>query len=414
MPLATNKLKRLIVGTPQGRAGEILKESRFVFNYSATEKACEVSLTMPLRAESYSSGALPYIFEMNRPEGYLLTKIEEAFAKQGGLDDMRLLAIVGGEQIGRLSYSEPETPSRRRPAGIGLNEILSRQPTSELFDFLVATYLESGVSGVQPKVLVPDADRASPLGERTTVTHANLIVKTSGEEFPHLTQNEFLCLSAARRAGITMPNFWLSSSGGLFVSERFDLQGGVPLGFEDMTVLTNKPSKDKYSSSYETVAKAVQLYCAQSDPLTQLHRLFEYVVLICLVRNGDGHLKNFGLLYDHPDAPATIRLAPLYDVVTTSIYAVGSGRAAITKYDRTLALNLAKSKQYPDRSTLMEFGSIHCLVKRPAEIIERISDAMSATLDEYREHVDPGLWQSMRTEWDAGRASVAEARVRAR
>jgi hypothetical protein len=39
----------------------------------------------------------------NRPEGYLLSKIEEAFAKAGGLDDMRLLDIVGGKQIGRLS-----------------------------------------------------------------------------------------------------------------------------------------------------------------------------------------------------------------------------------------------------------------------------------------------------------------------
>ena len=38
---------------------------------------------------------------MNRPEGYLLSKIEEAFAKQGGLDEMRLLDIVGGAQIGQ-------------------------------------------------------------------------------------------------------------------------------------------------------------------------------------------------------------------------------------------------------------------------------------------------------------------------
>jgi serine/threonine-protein kinase HipA len=403
----TAKLKRLVVGTPQGSAGLIEKESRFVFNYTTREKSCEVSLTMPLRAESYSSGALPNIFEMNRPEGYLLAKIEEAFAKQGGLDDMQLLAIVGGEQIGRLRYTEPASATRRRQGGVGLKEILSRQPTSDLFDFLVATYFESGVSGVQPKVLVPDADRSTPISERTTLTHANLIVKASGDEFPNLTENEFLCLSAAKQAGIEVPAFHLSDNGGLFVSERFDLREGVALGFEDMCVLTGKSSKEKYKSSYELVAKAVQLYCAQSDPVRQLHRLFEYVVLICLVRNGDGHLKNFGLIYDHPDAPESIRLAPLYDVVTTSIYALGSGRSAITKYDRTLALNLSKSKQYPDRRTLMEFGSIHCQVKRPAEVIERISDAMAATLLEYRERVQPRLWQSLKVEWDAGRASVA-------
>lgn len=404
---ATAKIKRLLVGTPQGSAGVIDKESRFVFNYTTREKSCEVSLTMPLRAESYSSGALPNIFEMNRPEGYLLAKIEEAFAKQGGLDDMQLLAIVGGEQIGRLSYTEPAAAVRRRQVGVGLKEILSRQPTSDLFDFLIATHFESGVSGVQPKVLVPDADRGIQLSVRTTLTHANLIVKASGDEFPNLTENEFLCLSAAKHAGIEVPAFHLSDNGGLFVSERFDLNEGIALGFEDMGVLTGKSSKEKYKSSYELVAKAVQLYCAQSDPVRQLHRLFEYVVLVCLVRNGDGHLKNFGLIYDHPDAPESIRLAPLYDVVTTSIYALGSGRTAITKYDRTLALNLAKSKQYPDRRTLMEFGSIHCQVKRPAEVIERIGDAMTATLLEHRGRVQPHLWQSLKDEWDAGRASVA-------
>lgn len=403
----TAKVKRLLVGTPQGSAGVIDKESRFVFNYATREKSCEVSLTMPLRAESYSSGALPNIFEMNRPEGYLLAKIEEAFAKQGGLDDMQLLAIVGGEQIGRLSYVEPMAAGRRRPVGVGLREILSRRPTSELFDFLVATYFESGVSGVQPKVLVPDADRGIQVSVRTTLTHANLIVKASGDEFPNLTENEFLCLSAAKHAGIEVPAFHLSDNGGLFVSERFDLRDGVVLGFEDMCVLTGKSSKEKYNSSYELVAKAVQLYCAQSDPVRQLQRLFEYVVLVCLVRNGDGHLKNFGLIYDHPDAPESIRLAPLYDIVTTSIYALGSGRTAITKYDRTLALNLAKSKEYPDRRALMEFGSIHCQVKRPAEVMERISDAMAATLLEHRSRIQPTLWQALRAEWDAGRASVS-------
>src|SRR5579859_4129237 len=102
------KVKHLVVGTPQGLAGDLRKEARYAFNYSARDPKCEISLTMPLRAESYAGGALLPIFEMNRPEGYLLNKIEEAFAKVGGLDDMRLLDIVGGEQIGRLSYARPE------------------------------------------------------------------------------------------------------------------------------------------------------------------------------------------------------------------------------------------------------------------------------------------------------------------
>jgi serine/threonine-protein kinase HipA len=398
----TTKVKRLSVGTPQGAAGDLIKESRYAFNYSAVDNSCEISLTMPLRAESYSGGALPPVFEMNRPEGYLLAKIEEAFAKQGVLDDMRLLAIVGGEQIGRLSYREPDAPIRQARSGIGLQEILARHPTAELFDFLVATYFESGVSGVQPKVLVPDADRSSPVRERASLTHAELIVKASGDEYPHLTQNEFLCMSAAKQAGISVPDFWLSNSGDLFVSERFDLREGVALGFEDMTVLMNKPSREKYVGSYENIAKAVRLYCADSDPVAQLRQLFDYIAFICMVRNGDGHLKNFGLIYDHPGLRSSVRLAPLYDVVTTSIYGMAPAATAITKYDRTLALNLAKTRVYPDRRTLVEFGIQHCLVKRPGDALERIADAMTATLAKHGERVDAKLLTSMREQWDAG------------
>jgi serine/threonine-protein kinase HipA len=84
------RLKRLVIGTPQGVSGDLLKESRFVFNYTATDARCALSLTMPIRAESYSSGGLLPVFEMNRPEGYLLSKIEEAMAKHGRLDELRI------------------------------------------------------------------------------------------------------------------------------------------------------------------------------------------------------------------------------------------------------------------------------------------------------------------------------------
>jgi serine/threonine-protein kinase HipA len=393
------KIKHLIVGTPQGVAGDLRKEARYSFNYSTHNSNCEVSLTMPLRAESYASGALLPVFEMNRPEGYLLYKIEAAFAKAGGLDDMRLLDIVGGEQIGRLKYARLEERREAKSRQIGLGEILKRRPTSELFDFLVATYFESGVSGVQPKVLVPDADRPLRSLGPETVIHADLIVKSGGDEFPHLTQNEFMCMSAARAAGIETPQFWLSDDGGLLVVERFDLQDGNSLGFEDMAVLMNKSSRQKYEGSYENVAKAVRLYCSEADPLADLRKLFEYIVFSVMVRNGDGHLKNFGLLYEHPGNRKSVRLAPLYDVVTTSLYGVTHPRTYITKYDRTLALKLSKSRNYPDLGMLLAFGQDHCGVARPEEVVERIADALAETLKAHRERVPDELWRGLSAEW---------------
>jgi len=102
--MTTIKVKKLSVETPEGHAGVLTKEARYVFNYETTARDAEVSLVMPLRAQSYASGGLFSVFEMNRPEGYLLDTIKKHFAKIGPLDDMALLKITGGNQIGRLTY----------------------------------------------------------------------------------------------------------------------------------------------------------------------------------------------------------------------------------------------------------------------------------------------------------------------
>lgn len=49
----------------------------------------------------------------------------------------------------------------------------------------------------------------------------------------------------------------------------------------------------------------------------ELARFYEQLVFSIMLRNGDAHLKNFGVLYTHP---GDARLAPMFDVVTTAIY----------------------------------------------------------------------------------------------
>src|ERR1041384_5206551 len=57
------------------------------------------------------------------------------------------------------------------------------------------------------------------------------------------------------------------------------------------------------------------------DPAGQrnaLEDLFKLFVLNCAVRNGDAHLKNFGVIYE--DVTGAARLAPVYDLVSTVPY----------------------------------------------------------------------------------------------
>ena len=41
-------INELMVSTPQGMAGRLSRESRYVFNYTTSDKQCETSLLMPL------------------------------------------------------------------------------------------------------------------------------------------------------------------------------------------------------------------------------------------------------------------------------------------------------------------------------------------------------------------------------
>ncbi|MGH8146469.1 MAG: type II toxin-antitoxin system HipA family toxin [Rhodanobacteraceae bacterium] len=407
------KVKRLAVGTPQGAAGELLRESQYVFNYTSTERACEVSLTMPLRAQSYVGNQLPPVFGMNLPEGFLQQRIVERLAKYEAVDDMRLLAITGAHPIGRLQYAVPGEPRSARKPEIGLQRLLGEPATNEMFEHLVDIYFDSGISGVQPKVMLPDADK--PLSERATLLQSDLIVKAGGDEYPHLAANEFLCMDAACRAGITVPHFWLSDDGRLFVMERFDLHDGDRLGFEDMAVLMDKAREPtghyKYTESYEAIARFIAALCRE-NATESLQRFYEYLVLCIAVRNGDAHLKNFGLLYTHPHAEAP-RLAPLYDVVTTAAYDDIDPRTGKLVTDRTLALKLDKSRSYPARERLLAFGRELCHVRSPERVIERVGTAMSETLDAHRERVDRVFFQRIREEWDGGRAAIARPKLHA-
>jgi serine/threonine-protein kinase HipA len=340
-----DKIRRLDVHTPQGMAGLLAKESTFVFNYGEVEPDAAVSLTMPVRRKSYSSGALMNVFAMNRPEGYLRYIIEERLARFGTPSDMFLLFLAGRNQIGRLTYA---LHGQTVPEGEGerLDELLS-SPSGQLFERLVSKYaLGSGISGVQPKTVVPLAPEV-PASVATLDAHATLplttvIVKAEGDDYAGIARNEFLCMSVAREAGFDVPDFWLSNDGLLFVMARFDrAPDGTPLGFEDMSVLTGN---DKYRGSYEMIGRAVEVYTG-ADFRAQSLRLFERVALSCFLRDGDAHMKNIGIVYADPTGPR--RLSPIYDVVCTGVYPLLDGR---------MALNLNKSKVFPVPGQLIAYG----------------------------------------------------------
>ena len=350
-----DKMNIVRVNTPSGQSG-VLSFERGSFSFAYDDKAEEISLTMPQRVASYNSDALHPIFQMNIPEGYVRERLTERLRRYTKVNDMLFLALQHNRGIGRLSYA-----SGLNMASVGhetLESLVNWDSRESAFEYLMDKYLlnTAAISGVQPKLLV----NTKKTGERGTLIEPELIVKTGGDEYENLALNEFICMSIARECGISVPEFWLSQNQELFIMKRFDLQDGQALGMEDFAVLMKKSGDDKYLSSYEQVAKVVQLYTRDAK---QIDRIFDYVAISCLLGNGDAHLKNFSLLYDSINPLTGLTLSPLYDVVNTTVYPLDS---------HDLALKMGQSREFPNKDRLVRYGK-NIGLKNPALRLEEMA-----------------------------------------
>jgi serine/threonine-protein kinase HipA len=406
--LLSERIRLLDVAVNGRSSGRLAHASTYTFDYQ-TDDAHQpgVSLLMPPSALHFDGGgALFPVMDMNLPEGYLFMQIRALFPKQS-ISPMHLLALMGDNGIGRLGYRLPGSVPPASRGVVSRAELLSDGNGPALFQALMGAYLSTGagISGVQPKIMVPD---------RVTVPVPTLIVKMAADRYPGLSANEFLCLSAARAAQIEVAPFDLSQDGSLLVIDRFDIApDGTRLGFEDAAALMGQRVRDtlsdrKYHGSYERMAQAFKLI---NLPGAELARFFEQVAFMVMVRNGDGHLKNFGVLYT---TDGDVRLAPMFDVVTTSIYTYQRYEGGPALEDHTMALKLfagpKASKVYPLPHELVDFGRRVCGVADPARVIERIAQAMVQTLTLYRNdpRVAPALHAQMASAWAAGLAFASE------
>lgn len=402
------QIKLLEVSIAGQLKGQLLRQSRYEFRYlDADASQPPVGLLMPAQQLTYEDGDLFPVMDQHLPEGDLFMRLRQLFPKQA-LTAMHLLALVGANGIGRLGYALPGHAPAPNASVLSRQTLLETAFTAEVFDDLVSAYLSTGagIAGMQPKIMVPD---------RPTISIPTLIVKAGSQAYPGLAANEFLCLRAAQRAGIQTPDFDLSYDGQLLLLDRFDIEpDGQRLGFEDIASLMGLRVRDtladrKHHGSYQRIADVLKLL---QLPEVNLHRFFEQVAFTIMVRNGDGHLKNYGVLYR---TPKDIWLAPMFDVVTTSIYRYQRYGGGPELEDRTMALKLfsgkGQTRSYPDTAELLRFGRTVCGVERPGAILEKIAQAMASVLDDARHdvRVPVATLAAMRDAWLIGMTYAAEA-----
>jgi serine/threonine-protein kinase HipA len=175
------------------------------------------------------------------------------------------------------------------------------------------------------------------------------IVKSWEDDYPNLALNEYFCMRAIVNADLPTPEFYMSDDYKMFIMKRFDIDSdGSYFGFEDMCVLTARTAAQKYDGSYEECVRVIKDIITPSKRKEALKTFFKAILMNHLLKNGDGHLKNYGILYknDFEDS----YLAPIYDVITTTLY---------IKNDIP-ALRLADGKLWWKEKTYKTFAKQSC------------------------------------------------------
>jgi serine/threonine-protein kinase HipA len=370
-----------------------------------TLPARAVSVTMPVRPPSWDTRfGLPPIFEMNLPEGVLRERLRLAFAKATGtFDEFDLLGIIGRSQVGRIRYTGQKEQLQEDVPFQSVDEILAKRRDGDLFRYLLEKFASfSGISGVQPKILVRDEASLNKASYRLSESYrgATHIVKFwEQNEYPQLAANEYFCLRVAQKCELEVPPFRLAEDALALVIDRFDLRlDGSYRGFEDFCVLNARRTEEKYRGSYETsILKRFSEFANSSHVGEDLERLFTLIAVNCALHNGDAHLKNFGIVYD--DVQGEARLAPVYDLVTTSVYLPKD----------SMALTLNGTTKWASAKELQRLGETRMggTRARVKEILERVGAAIAATSQEVREYIKEHkefdeIGNRMLQEWEQG------------
>jgi len=385
------------------------------FNYALTylpgvDENDFVSLTMPVRLTSWTWPALHPFFQMNLPEGFLLSLLREQLGPLLGASPLDLLTVVGSNMIGRVSLAPFPSAGAMDTVLLGeapalaeetLAGLLHGERSIDRFLELVNAHAASGVSGVVPKFLTPEL---AATFRKASLRTARYILKGSSEHAPFLALNEHLCLQIALRAGLPAARSQISEDGQVLEVERFDIAAdGTRLGFEDVCSLLGLAPDQKYDSSWERVARCVFDFVAPEHSRAAAEQLAAQILLNFALGNADCHTKNLGLLYS---TRQDVRLAPAYDLLSIRIY---------DRYvDNAPGMFLGGRKVWMPGKELPLFLQSDLGIDPPAQrrVVEQITTALAEQMPELLRHhrETPGFtpWAArIAHEWNIGLQRIA-------
>lgn len=310
---------------------------RYRFRYSADVVARHelgsvvLSASLPVQEGEFSPAEARPFFDGLLPESAVRSSLAHSL-EVSEEDGFALLAALGADCAGAVVVLPAGEGHEKRKGEIAalaeadLERLIEELPEHPLGIEGRATGVRLSLGGVQEKLVLvrsPNGEFGQPLeGAPSTC-----ILKPEHGEYPEIVANEAFCLRLASSAGLDAARaepLEIGERPCLYI-ERFDR---LPVGGgrierihqEDMCQALGIVPVDKYEASGgPSIAAIVRLLRGTGSPraAADVVKAIEAILLNFLIGNSDAHGKNFALLYD---PVAGVRLAPLYDLVSTQVY----------------------------------------------------------------------------------------------
>ncbi len=312
-----------------GRLERMDERSReYAFSYKQQTRA--ISLSLPLDQERFSPAESRPFFEALLPEGAVRQQIASQL-KLAASDSFGLLSELGSDCAGALQILDTtrisSSPSVRWLEASELDVLVEELPRHPLGMQRDDEHLRLSLAGVQHKAVLirGEHDRFGKPLDGMPSSHI-LKPELPGGDYPGLARNEYFCMRLAARCGLPTAGVEIISAVGrpCLVVERFDRdQSTWPhrrVHQEDLCQALGLTPDFKYQKegwqlpSYRALADLLDEHGVRPG----LDRLAsaQAAVFHYLVGNADAHAKNISLVH----AGDGVRLAPLYDVVSTAVY----------------------------------------------------------------------------------------------
>ena len=323
----------------QDDGGQMLFE--YAESWLENPDAISLSRSLPMRNERFTQKECRGFFGGILPEEDN-RKIIARILGISDKNDFAMLEQIGGECAGAITFLPagtkiPEEDDRYRKLGeLELAKILRELPRRPLM--AGEDGIRLSLAGAQDKIAVRlENGRISiPRGSAPS-SH---ILKPAIATFEGIVFNEAFCMALAAEAGLGAVKTTIARIEDIdyLLVERYDRNQDEDSQIqrvhqEDFCQALGIPSEIKYQSEGgpSLVDCFTLLRSASSSPVIDLRSLLDAVIYNLIIGNHDAHAKNFSLLYlpDH-----SIRLAPLYDLVSTVFYPELTDRMAMKIGDK--------------------------------------------------------------------------------